>query len=188
MNLTVTTDFPAVARRMAELRKDIADKATARALNKMTTQAQTEMSKQIRAVYNISAAKVKEKLFTKRASFKGGVLGLQAELFSRDKSGKRRAINLINFGARATKRGLTVKIKKQGGRVVVPTGFIGNKGRTTFKRLGLARLPIGPLQTIDVPQMFNTKRISAAVIAMIRGKFPTIFEREVAFALRQFSN
>lgn len=185
MNLTITTNFPDVQRKLDAMRQDIADKATARALNKTTAQAQTEMSRQIRKVYNLSAAKVKEKLFTKRASFKAGALGLQAELFSRDKSGKRRAINVINFGARMTGKGLSVAIKR-GGRVRLPFGFIGNKGRTAFKRTGPKRLPIAPLQTIDVPQMFNTKRVNAAVLAMIQGKFPAIFEREAAFVLRQF--
>lgn len=188
MRLTITTNFPAVQRQLAALRAEVGDKALTRAVNKTAAQGQTAMSKEIRAEFNITAAKVKEKLFVRKASFNGGRIGIQAELYSKDKSGRRRAINLINFGARMTKRGLSVKIKKQGGRTIVPQGFIGNTGRTTFKRTGPKRLPIAPLQTIDVPQMFNTKRINAKVVRKIEQMFPGVFERELAFALRQFNS
>lgn len=187
MKLTIETNFPAVQRRLDTLRAEVADKALARAVNKTADQGKTAMSKEIRAEFNISAAKVKEKLFVKKATFKKGRFNIEAELYSRDRSGKRRAINLINFGARMTKAGLSVKIKKQGGRTIVRQGFIGNIGRTAFKRTGPGRLPIAPLQTIDIPQMFNTRRINAKVVKLIEAKFPQVFEREVAFALRQFN-
>lgn len=187
MRLSIETNFPQVQRRLDELRREVADKAAARAVNKAAAQGQTQMSRRIRQEFNISAAKVREKLFVKRSTFRQGRLAIEAELYSKDKSGRRRAINLINFGARETKQGLTVKIRKGSGRVVATSrGFIGNKGRTAFKRTGSKRLPIEPLQTIDVPQMFNTKRITAAVVRTIMAKFPEIFEREVAYALRQF--
>ena len=86
-----------------------------------------------------------------------------------------------------TKAGLSVKIRRNGGRKVLKQGFIGNKGRTAFERVGKARLPIKPLQTIDVPQMFNTKRINAKVVALIRERFPAIAEREVRFYLQRFN-
>lgn len=187
MRLSIQTNFPQVQRRLDTLREEVANKAAARAVNKSAAQGQTAMSREIRQEFNLTAAKVKQKLFVRRASFKRGRLAIEAELYSKDPSGRRRSINLINFGARETRSGLTVKIRKAGGRVIASgSGFIGNKGRTAFQRVGEKRLPIKPLQTIDVPQMFNTRRINAKVVKDIVAKFPGIFEREVAYALGQF--
>lgn len=187
MELKISTNFPQVQRQLDRLRDDIRAKATVSAVNKTVAQAQTEMSRRIREEFNLTAAKVREKLFIRRARFAMGALSIEGALQSKDRSGRRRAINLINFAARETKQGLTVKIKRSGGRVLAARrGFIGNKGRTAFTREGNKRLPIRPLQTIDVPQMFNTRRINAAVVRKIRERFPVIFEREVAFYLKRF--
>lgn len=184
VQLSIATNFPVVQRNLDRLKNDLAAKVLSTAVNRTLAQAQTEMSKQIRSEFNLSAAKVREKLFVKRAAFKAGRFTLEGVLESRDRSGKRRAINLINFAARETARGLTVKIKKGGGRVLATRrGFIGNKGRTTFARVDRKRLPIKPLQTIDVPQMFNTRKIKTAVLKKIRERFPVIFERELKFYL-----
>jgi len=187
MKLTISTNFPDVQRRLESLRKDVAERATARAVNRTLELGRTEMSRAIREEFNLSASKVREKLQVRRAAFKAGLLSIEGELLSRDPSNKRRAINLINFGARETKQGLTVKIKRAGGRVIAAKrGFIGNKGRTAFTRVGDKRLPIRPLQTIDVPQMFNTRRINSKVTAFLQRRFPEVFAREVAFYLQRF--
>jgi hypothetical protein len=187
VTLNVTANFGNVQRALDRMRQDVATKAMARALNRTTDLGKTEMSRQIRAEFNISATKVREKLFVRKATFSQGRFGLSATLESRTANG-RRAINIINFGARQTKAGLTAKIKKSGGRVLVSSkGFIGNKGRTAFMRVGKERLPIKSLQTIDVPQMFNTRRINTKVRAYMLKRFPEVFQREAAFYIRRFN-
>ena len=189
MDIRISTNFPEVQKKLDQLRNDIANKASVGAVNKTLAQAQTEMGRAIGEEFNLTRTKIREKLFLRRAGFKAGRLIVEGELFSRDPRGKRRAINLINFGARQTRQGLTAKIKRGGSRVVASSkGFIGNKGRTAFKRVGEKRLPIEPLQTIDVPQMFNTKRINARVVRKINQAFPGVFERELAFYLRRFGS
>lgn len=187
VTLSIQADFGDVFKRLDALRDDVADKALRRALDRTIEQGRTEMTRQITGEYNIRAGKVREKLFVRRATFKGGRFEMEAVLTSRDSSGRRRAINLINFGGRQTRAGLTFKVKKSGARTLIRSGFIGNKGRTAFQRVGKARLPIKPLQTIDVPQMFNTKRINAKVVRKIRDVFPAIFEREAAFYTARFN-
>jgi hypothetical protein len=187
MRLVIEHNFPEVAKKLEALREDIGAKAAARAVNATVAQARTAMSKEIRSEFNISPAKVREKLFIKRATFKGGVLGVEGALESRAVGDKRRAINLINFSAKKDVRGVSVRIKKGNGRKTVRGTFIGNKGRTVFERVGKERLPIRPKQTIGVPQMFNTRRINAAVVAAMKMRFPAIFERELAYALQQFA-
>ncbi|MCL5459996.1 hypothetical protein M3M33_15265, partial [Loigolactobacillus coryniformis] len=85
------------------------------------------------------------------------------------------------------KAALKFKIKRAGGTVSINGAFIGNQGRTVFRRVGNKRLPIEGVSTIDVPQMFNTRRINAAVVAAMRAKFPAIFQRELTFALSKWA-
>jgi hypothetical protein len=188
LKISVQHNFPQVMRAVAQLEKDMADRVMARALNRTIEEGRTDMSREIRSEFNLSASKVREKLFIEKASFKGGRLTLQAALVSKDPRGRRRSINLINFAARQTSKGVTVKIKKGGGRKTLPGAFIANKGRTVFKRQGKARLPIQPVQTIDVQQMFNTRRINAAVVRRLGPKFVKNFEHELRFALTTFGS
>jgi len=196
MKIDIRTTFPQMAQALRQLEDDLASKVLARTLNRVVEQAKTQMGREIRNEYNLSAAKVAEKLRIKRATFKGGQFALSAELFSSNPNNKRGSINLVNFSARETKTGLTFKIKKAGGRGKIAAGFIGNQGRTAFIRTGEAKRvmrrgysvgkvkePIKPLRTIDVPQMFNATRINAKVVAAINQRFPVVFERELRFAL-----
>lgn len=201
MKIEIKHNFGQVQAQLDRLQKDIGERALASALNKTMAQGQTQMVRAITGEFNLTGAKVREKLFLRRASFKQGLFAMQAVLESKDPSGKRRAINLINFGARETKAGLTAKLKRAGGRVVVGAklGFIGNKGRTAFVRIPDTRMAsrskgrgahvnkIKPLQMIDVPQMFNTRRINAKVVAFIKAKFPEVFEREARYFTERFN-
>jgi hypothetical protein len=189
MQLSIKADFAGVQKALNQLQADIAKTVTVRTVNRTTELARTAMSREIRAEYNITAAKVREKLVIKRASLKAGRFEVEAELLSRDPRGKRRSVNLINFAARANRKGVvTVKVKKGGARKRVgPRAFIGNKGRTVFERTSDKRLPIRPVQTVDVPQMFNTRAVNRKVMQVIRQRLPEVFERELAFALSKFN-
>ena len=67
------------------------------------------------------------------------------------------------------------------------TGLIGNDGRTVFRRTSSARLPIEPVTTVGIEQMFNQRRINATVVNVMRDRFPAIFQREVRFYLEKFN-
>ena len=196
MKLTISTNFEQVSRSLDRMREDVGARALASALNRTLEQARTAMSREIRQEFNMPAAKVSAALRVRRASFKAGRFRMEAVLESPSKRG--RSLNLINFAARQTRQGVTVKIKTTGGRKVVKGAFIANKGRTVFERVPGKRMAsrkwggkhgekIRPVQTIDVPQMFNTRRINAAVVAAMQARFPAIFERELAFALSKFN-
>lgn len=184
MQLSIETNFPEVQRQIDLLAAEVANKATARALNRTIELARTAMSREIRSEFVIDARYVRERLRIKRASFYGGVLELQAAL---EAQAKPRSANVIRFGARQVAQGVSVKIRKSGGRKVIRGAFIGNKGRTVFRRVGKERLPIEPIRTIDVAQMFNAKRINARVIDTIKARFPEVWDRELAYALAQFN-
>ena len=185
MKLSISTNFPDVQRELDRLQKDVGAQATARAINRTMEQAKTAMSREIRGEFNISASKVNQSLRITRASFRDGLYRITAALESPTKRG--RSLNLINFAARQTAKGVTVNIKRGGGRKLLAGAFIANEGRTVFRRVGKARLPIQALQTIDVAQMFNTQRINSKVVSFMQSKFPEIFAREAKFYTDRFN-
>lgn len=190
--LKITTNFPDVARAFAGLADDIRNKAMASALNKTMDQSKTLLSREITARYVVTSAYVKQRLRVRGASAKGGQLRLEASLIGGD--GKRRSANVIAFVERSTsfaqakkrkKAGtlsqLHLKIKRGSAAKPLKGAFIGNKGRTVFQRVGKSRLPIKPVQTIDVGQMMMSRAVYAKVEAFAQKKFPELFEHEVAF-------
>lgn len=185
MQLKISTNFPDVARKLETLRKDIGDKAVASALNKTVALAKTAMSREIRSEFNISASTVNQSLKVQRASAARGKFQLSAALSSISRPG-RRSLNLARFAARQTRKGVTFKVKRGGPRQLIPGAFLINGGNTVMIREGKSRLPIKALQTIDVAQMFNTKRINAKVVQMIQARFPGIFANDVKFFTAKF--
>lgn len=180
MKVSVVTNFPEVQRQLARLGTDVYGRAAVSAMNKTVAKARTAMSREIRSEFNLSASVVNDGLRVRRASLVNGLAHIEAVLESPSRHG--RAMNLIHFSATQTKAGVSVKIKRVGGKKVVRSAFIANKGRTVFRRTGETRLPIEPVQTIAVQQMFNTRRIKEVVMQMMRDEFPAQF----AVAARYF--
>jgi hypothetical protein len=199
MKLSIKTNFPEVQAKLDMLREEIATKATARALNATIAKAKTAMNRKIRDEFNLKASTIREHLKIKRATFKAGILGMSAELMATAPGRKGGRLNMIHFVVNRGKgkEGVIVKIKRQGGRKTVKGAFIGNKGRTVFERVEGKYMAsrrgrtkhsqqIQPVQTIHVPQMFNTRRVKDAVVYQMRASFPAIFERELAYAISQW--
>lgn len=197
MKIEISTNFPAVQSKLQALRSDIASRVTASALNRTVDQAKTQMTREITAEYNVTAAYVRQRLSVRRASFRQGTYEMRAELVGGN--GANRAANLIRFVeksvslAQARKRAkagdlnqLRFQIRKTGGKKIINGAFIGNKGRTVFIRTTDKRLPIKALQTIDVGQMFNQRRINARVVQLVKTKFPELFARDLKFYLGKF--
>ena len=180
MRIDIRHNFPDVIKKLDTLRDDIARQATSRALNATIAQAKTSMSREIRQEFMITASKVNQSLRISKASAFGGELRLKASLESPAKRG--RALNVAAFGARQTKKGVSIKIKRNGPRHLITGGFLINDGKTVMIRVGPKRLPIKAIQTIDVAQMFNTKRINTKV-----DKFPSLFDREVKYYTEKFN-
>lgn len=179
MKVSASVNFPEVQRQLVRLGTQVYQQAAVSAINKTAKQAKTAMSREIRREYNLPARKVNESLRVVRATYSQGVANIGAALESPSERG--RSLNLIHFGAKQTPQGLSVKIKRVGGRGLVQGAFIGNKGRTVFRRVGKQRLPIEPVQAVGVPQMFNTRRINEAVQQFVRDKFPEVFAREARY-------
>lgn len=181
------------------MQREMADKVLAAALNKTAEKARTEVTRAVTAEYNIKSSQVRNALELRRASARAGKLQAVIEIFgSRNRRG--RALNVIHFlerkvtlaeGRRRAKRGalrdLHFKFKRGGGLKPINGAFIGNLGRTVFRRVGKSRLPIEPVQVIDVPQMFGSRKISNRVRERIEREFPVEIKRAMNYFLMRFS-
>lgn len=173
------------------------EKALPSALNKTAAGAKTRMTRAITDTYRIKASLVRQRLTIRRAR-RGGFYEFSAELLANKPGKQQRSMNLIHFAmnrltraeARTWRRGgagrmtqpqLPFQIKKSGGRVYVKGAFVGNKGRTVFQRTGDKRLPIVPVQTINVSQMFNTKANVGKVKQWIDENFGRILTGELKY-------
>lgn len=197
MRIDIRSNFPQVAQALQRVQDDLASKVLARTLNVVVAQASTQMGREIRSQYNLPADYVRQRLRVRRAYAKGGQFTLQAELIGGD--GKRRSANVIRYFKGKTASGIKVAIKKGGAKVLAGV-FVANKGRTVFRRVdgtvmksrrsskGVQyRQQIERVDTIDVAQMFNGRRINARVLAEIDKRFPVVFARELRFALSRLS-
>lgn len=187
MRITITHNFDQVIRELEQLQKDLGARALASAVNKTVAQAKTRMSKEIRSEFNVSAGKVGAALRVTRATYRNGLRRIEASLESPTIRG--RSINVINFEARRTADGVSVKIKKGGPRKVIRGAFIAKSlaGTPVMQRVGKGRLPIKAVQTIDVAQMFNARRINSRVVDFMESKFHEIFEHEAKFYVDRFN-
>jgi hypothetical protein len=192
--LTIKTDFQGVQNRLNQISADLQKRVIPAALNKTIAKANTSMVREITSTYNIKAVDVRARLRVIRATKDFKKWKAILDPFAGGKRG--RALNVIKFaekkitlaeGRRRAKAGtadqLRFQIKKIGGKKTIQGAFIGNKGRTIFERTGDARLPIKPVTTIDVPQMFNTRRINAVVVKRINDELAIEFDRAIRAAM-----
>lgn len=199
MKINIRNNFPDVARQLDKLADDVGQKAMVRAMNNTVSQGKIQMARQISQEYRVSVAQVKYRLELRKASAKGGSLRFQASLSASRKS-KGRSMNMIAFQVGTlTKQGakkagnanaagqLGFQIKRDGGKKVLLGAFIGNSGRTVFIRKGKSRMPIRALNTIDIPQMFNARKINQVVRAAMMERFSANFQRELRVVLGGFA-
>jgi len=147
--------------------------ATVRALNRTATSVRAEASRQINSRYRIKIAAIKKQLRIKKADRFVQV----AEIIA---SGRR--IPLIEFAARQTRKGVTVRVTST--RKLVRHAFIatmpsGHRG--VFARKGERRLPIQQLFAMSLPQAFTQRYVVAAMKRVGRERFRVEFDRELKF-------
>lgn len=191
--------------KLRQLPSELRDKATAMAVNKTADKANTELRRAITGEFAISAAEVRDSVVLRRAKAQRNAVEAVISIFgSRRKRG--RSLNMIHFlaavqtqlgamrtrGSRAKKRELQALekqlgflIKKGAGLKQIKGAFIGNQGRTIFRRTGDKRLPIEPVQVIGVSQMFTTERIRRRVMEKIDRDLVVETERAVREVMRR---
>ena len=189
--ITIRDNFPEIAAKLKRLADDVGNKVLVRSLNATIDQGKTQMARTISKEFRITVGTAKDRLKVNKANAKQSSVGFEVSLEA-TKKGKGRAMNLIAFVESKTTLGEARKrakagtqsqvyfqVKRSGGKKMIKGAFIANKGRTLFIRTGKARLPIRSLSTIDIPSMFNTKRINATVVKVMREQFEKNFNREL---------
>lgn len=191
-------------KRIKDVPDTVRDKATVAALNKTIAKGKTEMTRQISAEFNVMQKDVRPQLEIKKASLKSGIIEATLQAFGRRRGHRSR--NVAMFDAREVKGngparkvkvrfpngqwrtitirdggGVSIKIKRNGPRKLIPHAFLGNQGRTVFIRTGNDRLPIKAVETIDIPQMFNTQRVFKRVVDRVRTEFPIEMQRAIRY-------
>lgn len=211
--ISIRNNFPKVAAALDRLAVNVGNKVMARAMNHTIDQGKAEMARQISKEFRLTVHQAKERLRVSKVATRGRGLKFQVILEATNR-GKGRSMNLIAFveksvslaeAKRRAKAGeggmhtlrsggrvmraqqLRFQIKRTGGKKMLAGAFIGNKGRTVFMRTGNGRLPIKAVNTIDVTQMFNSKRINGAVRAVMLKRFDANFKRELRAVLRGFA-
>jgi len=192
--INIKTNFKDVQNSLDKLSTSLQQKVVPAALNKVIAKANTTMVREITTEFNIKANEVRSNLRMIRAQRDFSRWYAKLDPFAKNKKG--RGLNLIRFtenkvslaeGRRrarsGTRQDLRFQIKRGAGKKTIKGAFIGNQGRTVFARTGKDRLPIKALITIDVPQMFNTRRINRKVIARINAEMQVEFDRAIKAAL-----
>jgi hypothetical protein len=206
--VSVSADISRAIARLTGIQRDVEDKAVAMALNKATAKGRTEAKRRIAAEFNVKSNEVNAQLAVVKASAKSHVLTATLNAFGRRRGHRSR--NVMMFDARVQKGtgpakrvrvqmpngdwrmvtvrqggGVSVKIKRTGGRKLIPGAFIGNQGRTVFIRTGSDRLPIKAVETVDVPQMFNMRAINKSVSDKMKSEFVIELDRALAYLLKK---
>lgn len=212
IEFSIRHNFPQVISTLSSLPAQVGNKVMARALNNTINMAKPAMAKQITGEFKVSSAEVKDRLEVERASSKGGQLKIEVSLSAKSKA-RGRSMNLIAFqtglltkttakragNAKAVGQ-LGFQIKRLGGRKIITGAFIANKGRTVFIRMPGTTMAsrskyagtkhaqaIASVSTIDIPQMFNTKRINQVVVKSMLDNFDKQFARELRTVLEGWS-
>ncbi len=199
--ISIRNNFPKVAAALDRLGKDIGDKAMVRALNETVRQGKTAMARQINKEFRVKVGDAKDRLDVDYAKAKGGGVKFAARLLATRPGGLHgndwRGMNLIHFVTNLptkSKRGklgqLKFQIKRTGGRKSIKGAFVATNrrtgGRAVFIREGKARMPIQTLTTIDVPQMFNTRRVNSVIRTVMLQRFEINFQRQLRAVLKGF--
>lgn len=199
-SISVRNNFPVIAARLDRLGADVGNKVVVRALNTTIGQGKTQMARQISSEFRVSVGTAKERLKVYKASARGGAVRFVA-ILEATRKGKGRSMNLIAFVTKgkvskaSSKRSgrtdlagqLQFQIKRGGGKKAIKGAFVGNAGRTVFIRTGKDRLPIKAVSTIDIGQMFNTRRVNKVVRQVMLDKFPANFQRELRSVLKGYA-
>lgn len=187
MQIDVRFEIEQAIAKIDRVKKEVADKAIVRALNRVAEQSRTESGQQIRAAgYDLKAGDIKAAISLRRASA-GNVRAVVKA------SG--RPIPLIKYAARQTRKGVTVSVKN--GRRLIPGAFIatmqsghtgvfiraGSGHKKVRQRTGMnwSGLPIKELFGPSIPSAFINKTVQEALVASVRQRFPERLKHELAF-------
>lgn len=190
MQIDLRNNIDAVVARLESYKREVLDKAIVSAVNRCAEMARTDAARELRAAgYNIKSATIKAAVNVSRASAGNMVATLTIN---------RKPIPLIQYDARQTKSGVSVKVTSA--RKVVKGAFIakmqsGHSGVYTrapgavHKRVMVAghkrwsALPIKQLYGPSIGGAYASDKVQAAMAKSIAANF----SRRLAHELKRLS-
>ena len=177
MDINLDTNNIAVLQRRLRRSEKAANVALRRSLNKVAQQAKTHVIRQTGRELALPQKKIRERVTIQKARNDN----LEAVVRV-----SRQAVRLFEYKPRQLRRGISIRVKKTGGRKVLRHAFIAamRSGHTgVFTRApGVARLPIRELFGPAVIEVARDHIESATEKA--QDKLPEVFEHEFGYANR----
>lgn len=156
------------------------NKALDRAQQVAATKARTRISKEIRQLYNVKAGDVGKSVRLQRIQ-NGRLLIYTGRMIGLDKFGARPKKVKTKHGRRT---GVSVVVRKTGGRKVVKHGFIGNvHGAKIFKRETDARLPIRRLFGPSIAHMAGNEVVGNLAMLQVQEDAGIEFDRYLTYLM-----
>jgi hypothetical protein len=155
--------------------KSLPPKVARSSINELTRHAKTTLSKSIREKYNLRAKTINAAMSVKLA---------RGRDFDGEIHIKGKRIGLEKFGARQTKRGVKVKVKKTA-KLIRHAFMVPSLGNKVFARKGPTRLPIRRLTGPSVPQLALS--VFEKIKPRLFTKAQEIVKRKVEFYARKKS-
>lgn len=178
IKMSMESNVREIGARINALADGVQNTATLRAINRAVDAVSTEANKEVRKIYRIRAQVVRRAI-TKKRAFRGQAVLSGAVVFR----GKR--LNLSDFNARQTKKGVSVQVLVDGPRKVLPGVFIATNTATgfrgVFRRVGKSRYPIKNLKSVSVPQAIGNKIVDAALRKVAHDTFRKNFAQQLTY-------
>lgn len=176
IELSVSDPTDQIIKAMQDLPSKVVKPALMRALNRSATATRAKAVKEIRQEMGVSAATVREGIKLERA---------QARRLAAILRHRGRRLNLIRFGARQTKKG--VSAKAWGKRRTYRGAFIV-KERTVFTReRGAGRLPIRPMYGPGIVQTAIDRDVYRNLRNFTNDEFKKVLVHEINFRMQKLA-
>lgn len=178
--LKIKFDAKQIVKR-AEKRRRAVDKAHIQALNRTASGVRTDGSRKIKEQVNLKVGFIKKQMNVVKANKNRP----QAKVVT---SGK--PIPIINVGARQTRKGVTVKVKRQGQRRTIKSAFIatmpqGHTGvfRRTGRRTASGKQQIKEIWTTTASQAMRGAEVSRSNLVSAATRYRKEFDRARRYQL-----
>ena len=175
MEVKIKNNMKQVLKDLGYVHKKYIPKAMVTALNKVGKEVMTQAKRELKEATGLKAGTVAKKI-TKDKARRG-----DEEYSIRIKS---KYLNLIEFNARQTKRG--VSAKAWGNRKIYRGAFIGS-GRNSGKQLVFKKIKgsklIKAVHGASLPREFERQNMEGIFNKKIKTRFPILFKRAVEFQM-----
>lgn len=159
----------------------LVDSAFDRALQAAAMKGRTRVSRKTRETYNVKARDVSRSVALKKLPSERGRLLLYAGHMLGLNKFSPRPRNVKT--ARGRRVGVTVQVRKGGGRKLVKGGFIAGMRKFVFARVGPNQRPIESKFSIGIAHMVGNPAVAAAFEAHVGEDAAAEFSRSLEFLM-----